>query len=123
MSELPATCPRCDTALAYGTLNAGKGPFRWETGPASKTVFGGNLLLNKPRIWGWQHTPARRCTACHLVLFEADPHARVVNFTHAQVRLASDQCVWRPRQRVACRGRCVASTRPGLFSLAARGVV
>lgn len=67
-------CPRCSSPLSSGFVNAGQGPFRWhEKGSSGR---GGELLLDKPRIWGRQRTPALRCLDCHLVLFEFDPDAR-----------------------------------------------
>jgi hypothetical protein len=62
-------------------MNAGKGPLRWDYGEPPATIFGGELLLDQGMVWGRQRTPAQRCTACHLVVFEFTPDARRKSFT------------------------------------------
>ena len=81
MSLTFASCPRCGSELDPGFVNAGKGPFRWDADAPSTTIFGGDLLLDKPRFWGRQRTPALRCLSCQLVLFEYDPAATRRLFT------------------------------------------
>jgi hypothetical protein len=70
-----ADCPRCQAPLDAGFINAGKGPFRWNEGDPDATIVGGELLLDRPLLWGRQRTPAVRCLKCFLVLFEFDADA------------------------------------------------
>jgi hypothetical protein len=67
--------------LETGFINAGKGPFRWNEGDPDKTVVGGELLLDRPLLWGRQRTQAVRCLDCSLVMFEFDPDAETTAFT------------------------------------------
>lgn len=75
------TCPRCGSPLDSGFVNAGKGPLRWDAGEPSKTILGGDLLLEQAMVWGRQRTPGLRCRKCHLVLFESTPEAQRKAFT------------------------------------------
>jgi len=75
------TCPRCETALDSGFVNAGKGPFRWNADAPDTSILGGELLLDQGMIWGRQRTPAKRCKNCHLVLFEYNADASRKGFT------------------------------------------
>lgn len=79
-----AACPRCEGQLTAGFVNAGKGPLRWDDGEPSKTVSGGELLLDQAMVWGRQRTPGQRCLRCHLVLFESTPGAQRKAFTPLQ---------------------------------------
>lgn len=54
---------------------------RWDYGEPPTTIFGGELLLDQGMVWGRQRTPATRCLACHLVMFEFTPGARRKSFT------------------------------------------
>ncbi|MCU1591101.1 MAG: hypothetical protein JWP11_2357 [Frankiales bacterium] len=74
-------CPRCRQPLEAGFINAGKGPLRWNDDEPQTTIFGGELLVDRPWVWGRQRAEALRCLTCHLVMFEFDPDARGVAFT------------------------------------------
>jgi hypothetical protein len=74
-------CPRCNAPLDVGFINAGKGPFRWNENEPETTIVGGELLLDRPMVWGRQRTRAKRCLECLLVLFEFDPGAQTTAFT------------------------------------------
>ena len=74
-------CPRCDSPLDSGFVNAGKGPLRWNEDAPDKTIIGGEILLDQGMVWGRQRTEAKRCLNCHLVMFEFAPEARRKPFT------------------------------------------
>jgi len=69
---MPFRCPRCQSALVSGFIDAGKGPLRWVMRPKENLwIFGGRRMAKRSNaFWGRTVAPGRICTHCGLALFE-----------------------------------------------------
>lgn len=77
-------CPNCASKLEYGFLIGKQNRIRWSCSTKGMTIFHGVPLITlEKRFWkNWKwwlyapNIPAKRCLACHLVIFAYNNDAK-----------------------------------------------